>query len=166
MVAWYSSNILLDVLVYYSGCISCLHLSSWLTSGSYTVASWSSCQGPVSHPVSNQWLHSCRGLLGLLGYWWLLSCSLHLVLTWALAWFFSYTPSWSWPSFCGVGPLLPPPFWGMWCFSLVQVLYHLVVIQWDSLSWNFLASLEQCLCTLVQSKFHLDVIWYIFHCVV
>ena len=59
------------------GGISCLHLPSWLTSSSYTIAFWPSCQDPVSHPVSNQWFHSCRGLLGLLGYWWLLSCSLH-----------------------------------------------------------------------------------------
>ena len=76
-----------------------------LASISYTVASWSFCQGPVSHPVSNHWLHSCRGLLGLLVYWWLLS------------WFFSYTLSWSWPSFCGVGPILPPPFAGICMFQ-------------------------------------------------
>ena len=147
------------------GGISCLHLPSWLASSSYTVASLSSCQGPVSHPVSNQWLNSCRGSLGLLGYWWLLSSSLYSVLTWALVWFFTYTPSWSWPSFCGVGPLLAPHSQVLVCFSLVQVLYHLVVIQRDSLSWNFLASLKWCLCTLVQSKFHFDVLWYIFHCV-
>ena len=36
------------------GGISCLHLPSWLASSSYTAASWSFCQSPVSHPVSNQ----------------------------------------------------------------------------------------------------------------
>ena len=46
------------------------------------------------------------------------SCSLHSVLIRALAWFFSYTPSWSWPSFCGVGPLLPPLFPAICMFQL------------------------------------------------